>query len=237
MISKKEMSKTARIVGALFILATVAGATSALGILDPMLTAPDYLVKFSENENGVIIGAILDLIGAGAFVGVAIAIFPVFKKYNESIALGYIVARSFEAVPFIVANIILLGLLALGQDYVKAGATAASSFLPSSTALLAAYDWSQLLGPRVLAGLAALPFNYLLYKSRLIPRFISVWGLVGAMGSIVAGLLNMFGLDPWSTVSGLLIFPHALNEMFLAVWLIVKGFNSPATAAESAQQI
>ena len=229
-------TKTARIVGALFILATVVGSISALGILDSILTAPDYLVKFSENENGVIIGAILDLIGAGAFVGVAIAIFPIFKKHNENIALGYVVARSFEAVPFIVANIILLGLLTLSQEYVQAGAPEASYFLPAGTGLLAAYDWSQLIGPRILAGLAALPFNYLLYRSKLIPRFISVWGLVGAMGSIAAGFLNMFGLDPWSTVSGLLIGPHALNEMFLALWLVVKGFNSSATASGSAKQ-
>ncbi len=231
----KEKTKTARIIGALFILATVVGSISALGILDPILTAPDYLVKFSENENKVIIGAILDLIGAGAFVGVAIVIFPIFKKHNEGIALGYVVARSFEAVPFIVANIMLLGLVALGQEYVKAGAPDAFYFLPSSTGLLAAYDWSQLLGPRVLAGLAALPFNYLLYQSKLIPRFISAWGLVGAMGILATGLLNMFGLDPWSPLSVLLFLPHAANEMFLAVWLIIKGFNSSASVSGSAK--
>ena len=94
--------KTAITVGVLFIVATVAGVLSALVLLQPILTAPDYLVKFSENENKVILGVILDLIGAGAFVGIAVVIFPVLKKFNETIAVGYIVARSFEAVPFII---------------------------------------------------------------------------------------------------------------------------------------
>ena len=96
--------KTAVIVGVLFIIATVMGVLSALVLLQPILTAPDYLVKFSENETKVIIGAILDLIGAGAFVGIAVVIFPIFEKHNKSIALGYVIARSFEAVPFIIGN-------------------------------------------------------------------------------------------------------------------------------------
>jgi hypothetical protein len=227
-------TKTAKIMGVLFIIATVAGVLSVV-FLGSILDASDYLVEFSENENQVIVGALLDLIGAGAFVGVAVMIFPVFKKHSESIALGYVVARSFEAVPFVVANISLLSLLTLSQEYVQAGAPDASYFLPSGTGLLAVYDWSQLLGPRILAGLAALPFNYLLYQSKLIPRWISVWGLVGTMGILAAGLLNMFGLSPWSTISIFMFLPHALNEMFLAVWLIVKGFNSSAIASGPAK--
>ena len=227
--------KTARIVGVLFIIATVAGVLSAPVLLQPILTAPDYLVKFSENENKVIIGAILDLIGAGAFVGVAVVIFPIFKKHNESIALGYVVARSFEAVPFVVANTFLLSLLALGQEYVQAGAPDASYFQTLGTSLLAAYDWTQLLGPRVFASLAGLPFYYLLYQSKLLPRWISVWGLIGAPLYLASGLLGMFGLDPFSTILTLLFLPYALNEMFLAVWLVVKGFNPSAIDSGSAK--
>ncbi len=218
--------KTAITVGVLFIIATVMGVLSALVLLQPILTAPDYLVKFSENENKVIIGAILDLIGAGAFVGIAIVIFPIFKKHNERLALGYVVARSFEAVPFIVANIFLLSLLTVGQEYVRAGAPEASHFQTLGTALLAAYDWTQLLGPRVLASLAAVPFYYLFYQSKLLPRWISVWGLIGAPLYLASGLLPMFGFDPSSPIFTLLFLPAALLEMVLAVWLIVKGFNS-----------
>ncbi len=229
--------KTARIVGVLFIIATVAGALSAIVLLEPILTAPDYLIKVSENKNKVIIGALLDLIGAGAFVGVAVMIFPIFKKYNINIALGYVVARSFEAVPFVVSNIILLSLLTLSQEYVQAGVPDASYFQTLGAVLLAVYDWAFLLGPMIFASLAALPFNYLLYKSKLIPRFISIWGLIGATLFLAASLSGMFGLGRFSMLSTILILPHALNEMFLAIWLIVKGFNSSAINSGSAKQI
>jgi hypothetical protein len=88
----------------------------------------------------------------------------------------------------------------------------------------------QLLGARVFASLAALPFYYLLYQSRLLPRFISIWGLVGAPLYLASGLLAMFSLvDPLSPILILLFLPAALLEMVLAVWLIVRGFNRSAT--------
>lgn len=225
--------KTARNVGLLFIIATVAGFLS-LAFLGPVLGDPDYLTAFAENESQVIIGALLDLIGAAAFVIIAIVIFPVLKKHNESLALGYVIARSFEAVPFIIANISLLSLLTLSLGYVKTGAADAASFLPVGAGLLAAYDWTQLLGPRILASLAALPFYYLLYQSKLLPRWISVWGLAAAPLYFGSGLLPMFGLvDPLSPLGTILFLPAALLEMVLAVWLIVKGFNTTAIASLS----
>jgi hypothetical protein len=228
--------KTARIVGALFIIATVAGVLSALVILQPILAAPDYLVRLAEDNNKVITGALLDLLGAGAFVGIAVAIFPILKKHNERMALGYVVARSFEAVPFVVANTFLLSLLAVGQEYVQAGAPDASHFQTLGSSLLAAYDWSQLLGPRILASLAGLLLYFSFYQSRLLPRWIAVWGLVGAPLYLASGLLPMFGFDPLSPILTLLFLPAALLEMVLAVWLIVKGFNSSAITSGAAKQ-
>ena len=111
--------RTAKIVGVLFILATIAGFLS-VAFLGSSLSDPDYVINFSAKANQVIMGALLDLLGAGAFVGVAVVIFPILKHHSETIALGYVVARSFEAVPFIIANISLLSLLTLSQEYVKA---------------------------------------------------------------------------------------------------------------------
>jgi len=142
------------------------------------------------------------------------------------------VARSFEAVPFIIANISLLSLLTVSREFVKAAAPDAS-FHTLGTGLLAIYDWNQLLGPRVLASLAALPFYYLLFQSKLLPRWISVWGLIGAPLYLASGLLPMFGLvDPSSSILVLLFIPAALLEMVLAIWLISKGFNSSAVVPE-----
>jgi len=229
--------KTARIVGILFIIATVAGFLS-VAFLGPVLADSDYLISFSASKNQVVMGALLDLIGAAAFVIISIVIFPVLKKHSEGLALGYIVARSFEAVPFIIGNISLLSLITVSQAYIQAGAEATSSFLPIGTGLLATYDWTQLLGPRVLASLAALPFYYVLYQSKILPRWISVWGLIGAPLYFASGLLPMFDLlDPFSPIGVLLFLPAALLEMVLAVWLIVKGFNSTAIDSESVKQI
>lgn len=225
--------KTAKIVGILFIIATVAGFLS-VAFLGPVLAIPDYLVNFSANANQVIIGALLDLLGAGAFIGLAVVLFSILKKHNESIALGYVAARIIEAVPFIIANTSLLAMLTLSQRYGSAVGADATYFLPVGTGLRAIYDWNQLLGPRVFASLAAVPFYYLLYQSKLLPRWISVWGLIGAPLYLASGLLAIFGLvDPSSPLSILLFIPAALLEMVLAVWLIVKGFNSVAIASES----
>lgn len=226
--------RVAKIVGVLFIIATIAAILS-VAFLGSVLSNPDYLISFSANGTQVLVGALLDLIGAGAFVGLAVVIFPILKKHNETIALGYVVARSFEAVPFVIANISLLSLVTLSQKYGQVGALDASNFLPVGASLRAVYDWTQLLGPRVLASLAALPFYYLLYQSKLLPRWMSVWGLIGAPLYLASGLLPMFGLvDLASPLLIILFIPAAVLEMVLAVWLIVKGFNSAAIVSESA---
>ncbi len=121
MTTKEKMKsdrKTAMVVGVLFIIATVAGVLS-VALLGPILNDPDYLSNLSANEYQVIMGALIDLIGAGAFVALAVVIFPVLKRYSERIGIGYIVARGLEAVPFIIANISLLALLTVSQEYVK----------------------------------------------------------------------------------------------------------------------
>jgi hypothetical protein len=223
--STGEYKRTARIVGVLFILATVAGVLSVAFLGSP-LADPDYLINFAANENQIITGAFLDLVGAGAFVSLAIVIYPLLKKYHENIAIGYIVARCFEAVPFIIANLSLLSLLALSREYMGMASQDAAAFVPVWIGLRSVYDMAQLLGPRILASLAAVPFYALLYQTRLLPRWIPVWGLVGAPLYFASGMLAMFGwADPSSTVSILLFIPAALLEMVLAVWLIVKGFN------------
>ena len=227
--------KTAIIVGVLFIISTVAGILSAV-FLEPILNAPDYLINVSANENQVINGALLELICAGAFLGIAVMMFPILKKYNENIALGYVVARILEAVPFVVGVISLLSLLTLSQEYVQAGAPDAPHYLPLGTLLLEVHDLTNLLGSMIIFSLTALILNYSLYQSKLVPRFISIWGLIGAPLMLTAGLLGMFGLfSPFSTISIFLALPLALNEMVLAVWLIVKGFNSSAIDSGSAK--
>ncbi len=216
--------KTAIIVGVLFITATV---TSILGgsLIASVIDSPDDFLNVSANENQIILGCLLVLVDALSVIFIAILMFPILKKRNEGLALGYVGLRIFEAVIFIVGVISILSLLTLSQEYV-AGALDASYFQALGTLLLGVYDWAWLLGPLIFFALSTLPFYYLLYKSKLVPQWLSGWGLIGGTLLLVSGLLAMFGLDTASTILMFLALPIAVNEMVLAVWLIVKGFNT-----------
>ncbi len=226
--------KTARIVGALFLTAMV---TSLLGgiWLESILTAPDYLISVSANETQVIIGVLLELINGIAVVGIAVAMFPFFKKYSEALALGYVAIRIIEAVIVIAAVISPLSLIALSQEYVQAGAPDASYFQTLGSSFLAARAlWvSLMLG--IFFSFGALLFYYLLYQSKLVPRWLSVWGLIAVALLLTWNLLEMFGIS--ISAGMILALPIILNEIFLGIWLIVKGFNPSAIASASAKQI
>ncbi len=224
--------KTAIIVGVLFIIATLAGVLSGV-ISGPILDAPDDLLNVSANENPIIIAGLFMLIMGFAVAGIGIVMYPILKKHNEALALGYVGFRLIEGVLFIVYVVGLLSLLTLSQEFVKAGAPDASHFQTLGTLLQEESYWAYHMGT-ISFGLAAPMFYYLLYQSKLIPRFLSVWGLIGVLPWLAVSLLIMFG----SLTESLEIFfylPIAVNEMVLAVWLIVKGFNPSAIASQSAK--
>jgi len=170
------------------------------------------------------------LIDAISVVFIAFMMFPILKKHNEGLALGYIGLRIFEAVVFIIGVISILSILTLSQKYV-AGALDASYFQALGTLLLGVYDWTWVVGPLIFFALSTLPFYYLLYQSKLIPQWLSGWGLIGGILVTLYGLLAMFGISP-----DFLAAPIAVQEMVLAVWLIVKGFNSSAIASKSVKK-
>ena len=158
--------------------------------------------------------------------------FPIFKKYNEALALGYVGFRIIEATILVLAAIIPLSLIALSQEYVKAGAPDASHFQTLGASFLATRAHLAGLILVIFFGLGALLFYYLLYQSKLVPRFISVWGFIAIVLVLIWNLLEAFGI---SVSAGMILaLPMILNEIFLGIWLIVKGFNSSAIASESA---
>ena len=225
--------KNAIIAGVLFLAAIVVPLLSMP--FTRYINAPDYLTNVAANANQVITGAIFELIFAFACAGIAIWLYPVLKKQNESLALGAVGFRLIEGVFHIVGILGLLLLVTLSQEFVKAGAPDASYFQTSGTLLHAARDWAGVLGSFAFI-LGALMYYYLFYKSRLIPRWLSVWGLIGVPFWIAEILLSMFGLvEPFSTNAILLDVPIGVNEIVLAVWLIVKGFNPSAIASLSAK--
>ena len=230
--------KTAIIVGVLYIVATVAGVLTVVP-LRSLLDGPDILTNVAANENKVIMVAFLELIMAVAVAGVAFMIYPILKqntdtKIKEGLALWYVGTRITEGVIFIVGILFTLSLLSLSQEFVKAGALDASYFQTGGTVLIAASNYAWMLGQSVFC-VGALMLYYLLYQSRRIPRWLSVWGFIGAPLMLAAGFLLLVDGDPNSTLSTVLYAPLALQEMVFAVWLIVKGFNSSAIDSGSAK--
>ena len=220
--------------GVLFIIATVADVISRVVLVQPILGAPDYLTRISANEGQVLLGALFLLIGAVAAAGIAIALYPVLRKHNGGLALGSVGFRLIEGALYLGIVVCLLMLVTLSQESAKAGASAPSAYEVPAALLMAARD--SLGQVSVLTfGLGALMYYWVFYRSRLVPRWLSAWGLVGIVLVMVSGLLVIFRLaEPMSTTQLVLAAPIGLQEMVLAVWLIAKGFNPSAIAAESA---
>jgi hypothetical protein len=203
--------------------------------LIPILDATDYLIKISANENHVIIGVLLVLFSAFASASIAIWLYPILKKHHEALALGSVGFRVMEGMLYIIGVVALLSLLTLSQEYVTAGASNASLYQVSGTLLQTVKTWAGQLS--VLAFITgALMYYYVFYQSKLVPRWLSGWGFLGAALSLASAVLAIFGLlIPLSTVFILFNLVILVQEMVLAVWLIVKGFNPSAIASLSAK--
>jgi len=221
--------KNAIMAGVFYITATV--ASSLTFILLGFLDAPDYLINVSVNENQVLLVIFIEIIWALAVVGIIVMLFPILKKHNESIALGFFSLRLIEAISVIVGSIILLSLLTLSKEYAIAGAPVASHFQTAGILFLTARDWSFLLGSGIVFSISAMILNYMLYQSKLIPRWLSGWGLAGAILCFANYLPQFFGIDSVE----ILFLPIAVQEMVFAIWLIAKGFNSSAITSGAAK--
>jgi hypothetical protein len=224
---------TAVIVGALFLTATV---TTMLGdsLVVSVLNTPDYLSNMYPNRTQVITGVLIAFIDALAVVGIAVLLFPILKRQNESIALGYVGVRTAEFPILLIWLLSPLLLISLSQEYVKAAAPDASSFQTLGAVMIALRLWSWRL-IYIINGVATLLLAFLLYQSRLIPRPISVLGLIGGAVLLAGTSLAMLGLmDVDQGIGMLAVLPGGLFELILPIWLFVKGFNPSVIASEPA---
>jgi hypothetical protein len=225
--------KLAILVGVFYLTVNVVAGPLSLSLTEPVLNAPDYLVSVSENETKILIGMLLVLVMAIADSGIAVAVYPVLKKHNVNVAIGYVCARVVESVIFILDVVSMLTLVTLSHAFVEAGAPEASYYQTAGELLLAARDW----GGHVVLDVAVFPlgallFYTVLYRAKLVPRWLSGWGLVAAILYWASSLLVMFDLlTPLSSPHIAMQAPLGLQEVALAIWLIVKGFNPAATEA------
>jgi hypothetical protein len=226
----KTYRTNAIVAGVLYIIGTVAGILS-LALSQPLRDARDPLAGAAANANQVTIAALCVLLMCLSLAMVPVVLYPVLRKHSEVLALGYVVFRgALETVTGLMVPVAWLLLAAMGQSYVQTGAAAASGFQASGALLLKAGEGSSFAGMVFCMG--ALMFYVVLYRSRLVPRWLSAWGLAALVPYLAAAFLEVFAvLDPVSSTASLLYIPLALQEMVLAVWLIVKGFNSSAISA------
>ena len=222
---------TARIVGALFIIAT---ASAVIGdrLVRPIRDDADFLATFASHETRVILSVVSELILAAAVIGIAALLFPYLKRQHEGLAVGYVGARIVEGGIIILGGISSLLLLTLSRTFLDGGSSETTAFGPSSALLLEAREWTDALGTAIVFGISALILYGLLYRSELVPRWLSVWGFIGGVLVVAAGMRGLYGHSPSSTLSVILAAPIGVQEMVLAVWLIVKGFTTPTTTME-----
>jgi hypothetical protein len=227
----KSSRKTAIIVGVLFIIGTLAGVLSVV-LTGSILNGPDVLAAVAANETQVIIAALLVLTMGLALAMVPVVIFPILKQHNEVLALGYVVFRgALETLTYFVVVIAWLLLIPLSQAFAGAGAADASSFQALGALSLKAAEIGASL-TAIVFPLGAAMLYVVLFQSRLIPRWLSVWGLIAvALNFASTGLAGVFGLTPqMGAIQMATNLPIFLQEMVMAGWLIVVGFNASAIA-------
>ena len=221
----------ARAAGILYLITFAASIPAAFYLLDPVLNDPNYIIGAGADTR-VIIGCLLDVVNALAAIGTAVAVYPVVRRQNESLALGFVTTRMLEAGVIMIGVVSLLAIVTLRQDFAGAAGADQAGLVTTGHALVAIRDYTFQFGPNICAALNALMFATLLYRSRLVPRIIPAMGLIAAPLLLAASVAVVFGLTEqgsiWFAPGGALIF---VWELSVGIYMTVKGFKpSPITA-------
>ena len=218
----------ARVFGVLYLI-TIFTAITAYFFYVPVLDDPRYILGGGA-DTSVSLGAFLELMLIIANIGTAVVLYPILKRQNEILILGYVTARVMECVFIAVGILSVLTVVALRQE-AAAGADAASLVTAGKT-LVALHEWTSLLGPGFMVGVGnGLILGYLMYTSALMPRGMAVLGLVGGALIIASGVGVLLGvIEEGGVVQGIATIPEFLWELSLGIWPIVRGFNPSAIA-------
>jgi Domain of unknown function (DUF4386) len=226
-----SLRKTALVAGVFYLITFISIPTLAL--YGPVKNHRDWILS-SGGHTAVLAGGFLEVIVALAGIGTAVTLYPVVKRQNEGVALGFVAARVLEAGLIFTGAVSLLSLVTL-QQAGAAGANAAA-LVTTGASHVAVYNWTFLLGQSLMPGINALLLGSLLYQSRLVPRIIPALGLIGGPLLIIAVIATLFrGTGHIPPLAVLAAIPVAAWELSLGVWLVVKGFKpSPITAGMTA---
>jgi hypothetical protein len=214
--------------GGLFYLITFASSIPAVFLLSPVINDSHYIVS-SGADTQVVWGTLLDLVNALTAVGSAVALYPVMKRQSQSMALGFVTTRMFEAAVVAIGVVSLLTVVSLRQP----GATGAEAQTLEITgrALVATYDWVFLVGPNLMPALNGLLLGTLMYKSGLVPKVIPAMGLVGGPLLFAVTIASMLGITHHGSAWWIVAAPIVVWEFSLGMYLTFKGFK-PARITE-----
>jgi len=205
--------------GILFIVASVSAIIGGTLILPA--EEPDAVLTLGSDETTVVTGILIELALIASVIGIAALLFPVLKRRSEGLALAYLGARIVEGVLLTAATVSAATIVSLHRDLVAGGEERATT---QGELLVALRQTTYPLGSIVAFGVGALILYWLLYRSRLVPVWLSLWGLAGGVLIVVRGIWELYGATLSGAVQAVLTAPIGLNEMVLAVWLIVRGF-------------
>ena len=222
--------KTALVAGIFYLITFISIPT--LAIYRPILNHPDWIIS-PGGHTGVLVGGFLEVIVALAGIGTAVTLYPVVRRQNEGLALGFVTSRVVEGVMIFTGVVSLLSLVSLHQNPGAAAGANAAALVATGASHVAVYHWTFLLSQSLMPGINAVLLGSLLYRSRLVPRILPLLGLIGGPLLIIAVFAMLLGQH--SSLAGLAtlpVIPVAAWEFSLGVWLTVKGFRpSPITAA------
>jgi len=217
--------RTARAAGLLF-LATIVFSIPAVAIYGKVRTDPNYVVG-AGHDTGVYLGALLELLTAAANIGTAVVLYRVVRRVNESIAIGYVALRTLESTVIVVGLISLLSIVTMRQDFAATAGADPALYIAIGKSLVAVHDWTFIIGPAFCAAIGnGIMLGYLLYRGQLVPRAWAILGMVAGTIALVSAVLQLFEVyENGSAISGLLIVPEVIWELFLGIYLTFKGFT------------
>jgi hypothetical protein len=220
----------ARVTGVLFLITYITSIPAAFVLYPPVLDDPRYIVGAGA-DTSVRLGALLELLLIIANVGTAVVLWPVLKRVNEILALGFVTARIVECAFIAIGILSLLTIVTLRQG-AAAGADA-GSLVTVGESLVTLHDWTFLLGPGFMVGVGnGLILGYLMYRSALVPRGMAVLGLIAGPVLIARFVGILFGVfEPMSVLGVIMVVPEFIWELALGIWLTVRGFNPSALAS------
>lgn len=233
-VSRPEAQRLARVTGLLFLVTFATSIPPVLTFYVPALSDPAFVLG-GGFDAGISWGALLELLLILANIGTALALYPVLKARFPVLSLGFVAARLTES-GFIAIGIVAL--LALNTLRLHAGAADPASLTVAGQALVALHDWTFRLGPGVVVGVGnGLILGFMMWQTRLVPRALSILGLVGGPVLLAAGFAVVFGvIEAGSVPQAIATIPEFFWELILGVWLLVRGFSPAALAALDAGQ-